>query len=55
MKVTTMALTPGKSVNIPERILPIVLQMPTMEMRKAAFTSETPLSMASFGRKTYGM
>ena len=50
INVTTRALTPGKSVNIPDRILPIVLQMPTIEMRKDALSSETPLSMASFGR-----
>ena len=50
MKVTTRALTPGRSVSIPERILQIVLQMPTMEMRKEALTLEMPWDLARLGR-----
>ena len=50
MNVTTRALTPGRSVNIPERILQMVLQMPTMEIRKLALTWEMPLEVARLGR-----
>ena len=46
MNVTTRALTPRRSVSIPERILQIVLQIPTMEMRKEAFTLEMPREVA---------
>ena len=35
-------LTKGKSVNAPEMTLPIVLQMPTMEIRKLAWLAEMP-------------
>ena len=35
-------LTKGRSVNAPEMTLPTVLQMPTMEMRKAASLEEIP-------------
>ena len=51
MNVTTRALTLGRVVSIPDNILQVVLQIPTIEMRKAALTSEIPFSMARLGRK----
>ena len=48
MNVSTRALTPGRSVSIPERILQVVL--PTMEMREEAFTLEIPREVARLGR-----
>ena len=49
-KVTTRALTPGRSVSQPDRIRQMVLEMPTMEMRKEALTSVMPLEVAREGR-----
>jgi hypothetical protein len=51
MNVTTRALTLGRVVSIPDNILQVVLQIPTIEMRKAALTSEIPFPMARLGRK----
>ena len=50
MKVTTRALTPGRSVSQPERIRQIVFEIPTIEIRKAAFTVSIPLEVARDGR-----
>jgi hypothetical protein len=55
MNVTTRALTPGRLVSIPDNILQVVLQIPTIEMRKAALTSEIPFPVARLGRKIYGI
>jgi hypothetical protein len=51
MNVTTRALTLGRVVSIPDNILQVVLQIPTIEMRKAALTSEIPFPWARLGRK----
>ena len=53
--MTIRAFTHGRSVSIPDNILQMVLHMPTIDMRKEAFTSEIPRSTARPGRKTYGM
>jgi len=52
MNVTTRAFTPGRSVRIPDNILQSVLQIPTIEIRKEAFTADIPFDWAKSGRKT---
>ena len=49
--VTTRGLTEGMSVTQPEITLPTVLVIPTMEIRKEAFSGENPKLVAIYRKR----